>query len=391
MIILCLRRLTKVCLLFFILLIPLSVSSRDINLDEIYINNDSSSYKRLINLKLNAYKITKATTIDNRVMFAGWSSGKRLVYVKEYINSDVNYVYEYYPASRIRRRLHKINGAIIHAKLSQNGHFLFLKNLIINGRSIKNQLVIVNLRKNSYHTRRSNTVLTDFTVSFYGDTIFYETERGICQYFPDQRREKLIIPKRQYSHLFSSKNTTLIFPSPMDDKILFINGGGGSYKAYLYHKNNFTKVSGITSAREITWIDNNHFSYRGGYLGNYSVFVYNAITKSNFNLVKRSLNTNITHTPYDNYITFLQDGIISYYYKTNNMLRFMPMEGEDILFSPSGNYFLSLYNRNLFLTSLTSIKQHKRELNQNAREILNQYKIIQADYSVQENSYSRNY
>ena len=386
-----LRRLTKVCLLFFIFLETSYISARDINLDEIYINPDSVSYQKLINLKFNAYRIANATTIDKNIIFAGWSSGKRLVYVKEFKKSNINYIYEYYPASRIRRRLHRIRGAIVYYKLSQNGHFLFLKNLLINGDKIRNELLIVNLRKNTIHTRPSNTVLTDFTISHYGDSIYYETKRGICQYFPDERREKLLYPRDLYSHLFSSEYNTLVYISPMDDKVLFLNGGGSNYKAYLYHKNNFSRVKGITSAREIAWIDNNHFTYRSGYMGNYSVFVFNSITKNRFNLVKRSLNTNITQTPYDNYITFLQDGIISYYYKSNNMLRFIPVEGEDTLFSPAGNYFLTLYNNHLFLTNLSSISKNKRRLNENARDILNQYKIIQADHSVQQNSYSPNY
>lgn len=386
------RRNILIFLLFFIFNYNGNCFARDIDLDKIYIKSSSYQYSDLIDLKLKSYEISHASRVDNNVIFAGWTSGNRMIYIKELNQSKNNSVYEYYPASRIKRKLYTINGDIVFSKMSMNGHFLFMKTMSFRpDQTFDYQLVIINLRKNRIYYKQSDSLYKDFTISFYGDSIYYENDRGIVEYNPETGVETIKLYRSLYKHLFSSENKTLAYISPFKDKILLVNGGGGSYKSYLLFKGKFSQVKGITSTHEILWVDNTSFVYRYGYIGNYGVKMFNSITKKSHNLINRSLNTNITLSPYDNYITFLNDGFIHFYYKRNNYLKYFPVEGEDVVFSPAGNTFASLFNKQLFITNYSNVIRKNVELRRNAKDILFKYQEILKDKSILLNNYSDDY
>lgn len=388
------RRITYVILLFLsILVINNTVQARDINLDEIYINPESTLYTRLIQKKSEYYEILDSVEIDSNIIFSGWISPSSIVYVKEYKSSNRNIVYQINLNDSKKRKIIDINGALIYTKLSKNGKYLICKSLKYNGgKEFSHKILVVDLENGKLHTKNSQTVFTDFTVSYRGDTIYYETAEGIVAYNPRTDSESLYLPKIQYRNYVSSENVTLCYISPKEDKVLLLNGGGGSYDGILIIQGNFSgKVEGITSSREIFWIDNQSLAFRAGYIGNYSVKIYNSSTNKYKTLVKKSLNTNITDSTYSSHISFQEDGLLFFFDTETKSMKNMLLEGEDATLSPLGDYFTSLYNKTLYVSKLSSASKNKLKLRRNSRYILSLYESIRSNPVLQENEYSSEY
>ncbi|MFW5807589.1 MAG: hypothetical protein ACOCWH_00900 [Spirochaetota bacterium] len=388
------RRITRVILLFLLPLIAtVTVSARDINLDEIYINTSSTLYTRLINMKTSSYSILDSNRIDDGIIFSGWISPSSIVYVKEFKEINRNIVYQYNIMDPKKRKIVEISGALIYTKLSKNGKYLICKSLAYNGNmNFDNKIVIVDLHNNKIHTKRSNTVFTDFTVSYYGNIIYYETPAGIVAYDPASDTENIFLKRRHYRTYVSPKNTTLCYVSPQENRILLLNGGGGTYSGIMLSDGRFDgRVSGITSAREIFWLNNSSIAYRSGYIGNYSVRTFNAGNKTYSTLLSRSLNTNLTDSTHSHHITYVHDGIMHYYNLDTSSQHSFLIEGEDAVLSPLGDYFCSLYNKTLYMTPLSSIRQKKTELRRNLSSVLDLYQEIQVNRTIQENEYSSEY
>lgn len=383
----------KRCFLLFLLYLLFSpdVFGRDIDMDEIYISNAQGYLSKLSSLKHNAYQILKSTPVDSNVIFAGWVSGNRLVYVKEYINADINEIYEYYPSSRIKKRMATVKGAVIHSKISLNGHYLFLKVVYVSRNSVNNEIVILNLRDRFVRKKRSLTPLLDFTVSYHGDSLFYENGDGITEYFPDDGSERLILPKDRYSRMMSNSNCTLAYVSPMRNRILLVNGGGGLYDSVLLQGRGSRIIEGISSSSEIWWLDNSRIIYRSGSLARYHLVQYNAETGSSEIKSDMSLNTNISYSPFDRYVSYNLDGIISFYFSRYDDTRRFPVEGEDISFSPDGQVFLSLFQKRLYLSRYSALQESQLELRRNSAEILTIYRRLRNSGRNLLNEYSDEY
>ncbi len=387
------RRITNVILLFLSFFYYTSLVSRDINLDEIYINPKSTLYTRLIQKKTSNYDILQSYTIDKNIIFSGWISPSSIVFIKEYKSINRNIIYQYNLEDTEKRKIVEINGALIYTKLSKNGHFLMCKSLTYNGnQSFTNKIYIIDLHNTKVHTKLSKTVFTDFTVSYFGDTVYYENSSGIIAYNPKTDKESLFLPKNNYSHLVSSDNVTLCYVSPKNNKILLLNGGGGSYDGVLLHQGTLScKISGITSSREIFWINDTSLAFRSGYIGNYSVKIYNTSSRKYKTLINRSLNTNITDSSYSNFITFQQDGILHSYNIDTKLKKEFLIEGEDVMISPLGDYFTSLYNKTLYVTNLSEVRKKKLHLRRNSSNILSLYQSILNNVELQENEFSSEY
>jgi len=367
------------------------LSARDINLDAIYINNSQGLLSRLMSLKHNAYQILRSTPVDDNVIFSGWVSGNRLVYVKEYRASGNNEVFEYYPASRKRNKIASVKGAIIFAKSSLNGHYLYLKLIHENKSSLSGEIVIVNLRDIKIVRKTSNSALLDFTVAYYGDSIFYESSLGIMEFYPDDSSERLVVPLERYRQLMSRNNITLAYVSPLRNRILLVNGGGGSYTGLLLDGLSQKIVEGVSSASEISWLDNKRIVFRSGTLARYTVVEYDSDLQKPSQKSAPSLNTNIAFSPFDCYVAYNLDGIISFYFSRYDDTKSFSIEGEDVFFSPDGHQFLSLFQKRLYLSRYSALQESQIELKRNSAEILSLYRRIGNSEGNLLNDYSDEY
>jgi hypothetical protein len=389
----CLTKRRTIYVLLFSIFFYTSSFSRDINLDEIYINPSSTVYTRLIQKKSTNYKIINANLKDRNVIFSGWLSPSSLIYVKEFKSIDRNYVYITNLNDSNKRKIIELDGALIYVKLSKNGVFLICKSLKHKGNAVfENKIQILDLRNNTLHIRESNSVFTDFTTSYHGDSIYYEKSNGIISYDPKNKKETLFIPKIRYKSLIDSDHITLCYVSPKKNKIILLNGGGGSYKGFLYSNGNYShSISGITSSREIFWLDNTSIVFRSGYLGNYSVKLYNTGNKQYKTILDKSLNTNITDSTYSKHITYVKDGILYSYNVDNKSNSNMLIEGEDALYSPLGDFISILHDSNLYVFKISQYKSNKILIRRNIKNILDIYKTIVGNNSIQLNEYSAEY
>ncbi len=382
----------KLCFLLFLFLFQFSrVFARDINLDEIYINNKQGNLARLLSLKHKAYQILKSTPVDDNVIYSGWVSGNRLVYVKEYMNAGTNEIYEYYPASRIRKRIASIRGAIVHTKCALNGKCLYLKMIHLRGNSISGEIVAINLHNNAITRKRSTDPLLDFTISYHGDFLYYENAEGIIEFSPDDGYERLFLHEQKYRSGMSRNNATLALVSPLKNKVLLVNGSGGTYSAIVIDGNRERVLDGITSVSELWWLDNSRVVFRGGGLANYQMIVFDTDTGRQYIKSEKSLNTNISFSPFDRYLVYNLDGLISFYFHRFETTIVYPLEGEDVFFSPDGASFVSLYQKRLYLSRYSSLQDNQIELKRNAAEILSLYRRIQLSKENLLNDYSDDY
>ena len=80
-------------ILFFLFIILLKLSAKDIDLDKIYIKKNSRFYKRLFNKKIDIYRTINSDFVDSNIIFANWINGNKLIYVKEL--PAINIIYSY--------------------------------------------------------------------------------------------------------------------------------------------------------------------------------------------------------------------------------------------------------------------------------------------------------
>lgn len=385
----------KIKILIFVLMLFTvnAVKARDVNLDKIYIKKNSKYLYNLIDAKLELFNVIGASLVDKNIIFSGWTSGNRIIYVKEYLKQNKNIVYEYFPSSRIKKKLASIKGAIIFGRVSLNGHYLFLKRMIKKKNVIpENEIIIIDLIKKKRQILKSNFYFLDYTISFDGESIIYENTKGLVEYFPSQNKKRLLLKKSKYNNIRFQGNPVLAYQSPSKQNLLLISGGGGQYKAALYsNKRKVDNLSFITSATELFWLDNNRFVCRKGYTGYYQVAMYNINKKQIKNISKYSFNTNIVFSARNNIISFLQDGGLAFYQHKNNKNEKFPLEGEDIIFSPKGNSFCIIFNKTLFIAKQQSLYKKFIEMKRISKRILNNYKTLSKLSSNWDNRYSGEY
>jgi len=150
-------------------------------------------------------------------------------------------------------------------------------------------------------------------------------------------------------------------------------------------------MDGLSSSSEIYWIDNDRLIYRKGATGNFSVVIYNIKNQKEKVLLNNSFNTNITYSPHPMIAAFLRDQIINIYDFQKNKLINTGTEGEDILFSPNGNKFISLIYKKLFIIDIAALNKKTIELKRSWNEILSVYNELKNKNDEFTNEYSLDY
>ena len=374
----------------FISCILTGLYGRDINLDAIYINTDFRYYHNLLEKKIEAYQVAGSQFIDRDVSFACWGDGFTIVYVKEL--PELNIVYSFNRSSRLTQELFRITGTVTAARISSNGRYLFLKRLREVENSIpRGETLVLDLVSKSIRTLDTGFPFIDFSVAPGGNSLLFENRDGIAEYSPDTGSIRVRVKKSEYAGIVSPGAPSIAYLSPNGMKILIVNGSGGSYRSILIVSGKTLAVPGITSGTELFWLDNNLLIYRTGGTGNYSVSQYDTTTQKSTILMNNSLNTNIHLSIFPKIVSFLKDQVIHVYDVRNNEIINTGLEGEDVVFSPDGNRFISLYLKRLFCTGITMVNKKNIELAKNAKQIIGLYQNILDSRKDLANEYSSEY
>lgn len=383
----------KLCFLPFLYLLGMNpLFARDVDIDRIYISNGNSFLGKLSELKHKSYRIIDSVHVDSTVIYASWFPGNRIIYVKEYFRSGTNEIFEYSPVSGRRKKIAFVRGAVVGVKNSLNGRYLFLKLIHIQGFSIKCEIAMVSLGDGTIIRKQNMSALPDFTVSIHGDKLYYESQSGIMEYQPEDGSEKLCVPEHKYRNFLGRNNPTLAYFSSVANRVVLINGGGGQYRSLLIDSDGAQfPVQGTTSASELYWIDNHRFVSRHGGPSSYTVSEYDVESASYSTLAGPSLNTNISYSAISQRIAFNIDGIIAVYFIDSKLTKFLPLEGEDVFFSPDGQFFVSLLGKRLYLSRYDALGDEYIELKRNASEILELYRRIRLYKENLLNEYSDYY
>ncbi len=377
-----------VCLLA--LCLTPTLQARDINLDFVYINTESSFYSRLLEKKIEAYQAVGSQFIDRDVIFACWGDGNTIHYVKE--APRINVIYSFNRSTRRYRELYRITGTITAVKSSSNGRYLFIKRLIGGDRSMpRGETQVLDVYSKKTTILESSYPFLDFSVAPGGNSILMENREGIVEYFPDTGRKTRVMQRKEYADILQPGAPVIAYQSPNRKQIVVVSGSGGSYQGKIIASGKSWQLPGITSASEFFWIDNNLLVYRRGYAGNFSVHLYNTATRKTSELLNNSLNTNIQFSVFPKIISFLQDQVIHVYDVRRIEKITIGLEGEDVSFSPDGNRFISLYLKKLFLTSMATVKKKNIELAKTAKEITALYRNLLDTKKDLANEYSPEY
>ncbi len=382
-------------LLFFLICVmfnPRHSRGRDINLDEIYIKNTSASFTRLMQKKLDVYRSINAVFIDRDTIFAGWASGKEVVYLQEVPRLGTNILCRYRVSARKKHEICRIPGVITTARLSGRGNFITIKRFISRGGEIpRGDTVICRLEDGHMTNRESAGGFLDFSISPSGYSLILEEPPGIVEIFPASGIKRILLARSRYNGKTGAGSTTIGFLSADEKSLLLLNGGGGSYRAEIIGKKAGIPLRGITSSAEVFWLDGNALVYRGGFPGYFSVNLIDTARGTVKILLPRSYNTNINLSREAGIVTFLKDQILGIYYYRDDRLMWAGLEGEDAAFSPVGSSFTLLLYGRLFMVSMLGLQKNELELRKYWREMEKEYSVLLTRRAEWENEYSLDY
>jgi hypothetical protein len=347
--------------------------SRDINLDAIYLKETSPYYNRLLESKLTAYETVNSQFIARHVIFAMWQNGYNIIYIKEF--PDINILYSYNRITRAHTELCRMQGTIVAAASLVNGSYVYLKRLrVAEGQMVKGETIAVDLKTKRTRMLEPSYPFIDFSLSPDGRGILYETNSGIVEYCTETKVKSLIMRRSVYADIVKSGSPTIARLSPNRKKIVLVNGSGGTYRAKIFAYGRPLRLMGISSSSELYWINNNQLVYRKGFAGSYSVHVYDASAHGSRVLEADSLNTNIRFSNLAKMVSFLHDQLIRIYDIRHNQIIKTGLEGEDVLFSPDGSRFISLFLKRLFITNVYFVKRKYTEIADVSKQIISLYK-----------------
>ena len=370
------------------LIIPSTLFARDINLDNIYLKKSSVFLKKLAIEKLETYQTLGAVFVDRDVIFALWTSGGEIVYIKESDRLRTNYIFKYRLSDRKAVELCKIGGVITVAKVTQNGRYFILKRLTqTEGVIPKGDTSIVDLSSGQVSTISSNYGFLDFSVPAEGSSIIHENSKGIVESALDAKTERVLLTRKKYKDIVISSSPSVCYLSPDKLKMLVLNGSGGNYNAKLFYGNRSKIIKGISSVSEVFWLDNFTLIYRTGYAGSYSAVRLDIRYNKTTTILNNSYNTNINYSMHSGTVSFLKEQNILYYNKSENKIIDTGLEGEDISFAPNGR-FVSLMYKKLFIVNSDSLSKKRIELKRRWNSILQIYKSLRNNKEEFENEYS---
>lgn len=374
----------------FIIFLAIPVEAKDINLDEIYIRRSSPLLKKLIFQKLDTYEKLGANFVDRDVIFSGWRSGDQIVYIKE-VSENLNIAYRYWFRRNRGKEICRVSGIITYCRLTPNGRYLIIKRLIQREGIIpRGERVLIDIESNKRSVVKTRSPFADFSLSVNGALLLYESRRGIVVRKLNSGMEQLLLRRKRYADITTSKNPSIAYISPNQRKILVINGGGGIYRGKLINRGS-RRVYGISSATEIFWVNNRFIFFRRGSVGNYSAILYDTNRRRKKVLIRNSLNTNLFYSYHAKILSLLKDQIIILYFITQKRLVNTGVEGEDISFDPGGRFFTSLLCRKLFVLNLQNVIRRRIELRRTWSSLLHLYQQLRGRSEHFENEFSGYY
>lgn len=372
-----------------LLLIAVPLLSRDIDLDGIYINSESSLYRDITAAKERLYSSISSLYIDSNVIHAGWCGGDDVVYIREF--SGVNIVYRYRKSTREKSEVARFDGSVIYAYFSRNGDKLYAKTLYYNDEAeAESEIVTVNLSSSDVTRKRSGFIFLDFTVHPSGSGLLRESADGSITGGVNGS-ERVYFGRETAGKVKSNGEPVLAYVSPDEKKSVLISGSGGSYRVRVITTSSVKELNGVTSNSDIKWIDNSRFIYRSGGGGDYSVRVYDTVSGRSMELMSGTMNPDINFSETAGIITCLDNQTITVITRDLKKRIDTGIEGEESFFSPDGRRFTSIYLGKLYVNSLNMVEKYRIEIRRNAGELLSLYRKAQETKSVWENDFSGEY
>jgi len=375
-------------LLLFVVNVPLF--SRDIDLDAVYLEKNSSLYREITSVKEKLYSRISSLYIDSNVIFAQWYNGDEIVYIKEF--SQLNIVYKYSRKSRAKEEIIRFSGNVTYADLNRSGNFIYAKVLHLddNG-AARSESVVINIKSREITKKNSKFLFIDYTMHPSEDSVISESKDGIIKTSLRSFESKLIIPRNKYDDIATGNDPVLAYISHDEKKTAILTGSGGSYKTRIITDQGTQVLNGVSSGSDFRWIDNNRFVYMSGGGGNYSVKVYDVTAKKSKELISATLNPDINYSDKPGIITALENQIIIVIPRDLNSRVETGIEGEESYFSPDGRRFTSIYLGKLYASSLNMIEKYRLDIRRSAEELIRLYRKAAGMQSVWNSDYSREY
>jgi len=384
------KKISLTVLLFIILSINVPLQSRDIDLDGIYLEKDSTLYRQITAAKEKLYDNISSLFIDSNVIYAEWSNGDDIIYIKEF--AGINVVYRYTRSSRSRDEITRFGGSVTSAFLNRNGNFLYIKTLFYNDDAeARSELITLDLDLKKIQKKNSGYLFLDFTLHPSGNGIVQQTGQGIVKTDPVTGESSLLISRDMFGDLASGGDPVLAFISPDEKKSVLISGNGGSYKTKIVTSSGQSTLNGVSSNTDLQWLDNNRFIYRSGGGGDYSVRVYDLLTGKSKEILSGTMNPDINYSAIPGLVTCLDNQVIMIISRDLKNRIDTGIEGEESYFSPDGRKFTSIYLGKLYVSSLNMVEKYRIEIRRNAEGLIKLYRSAAEDKSVWQSDYTREY
>ncbi len=356
-----------------LLIINVPLQSRDIDLDAIYLKSGSRIYTDIVSEKEKLYSDISSLFIDSNVIYAVWSNGEEILYIKEF--SGINIVYIYTKGNLKRRELGRFPGTVTAAVHGARGNIVTFKTIYYNDNAeAESRIVHVDLISDKITEEPSKSLFLDFSPAPRRRGIIRQGRDGIFRKDPFTGVTTKILPSGEYSGMECSGEPVITYLSPDGRNSLLVCGSGGNYSARLLYDGKRKDLNRISSGSDIRWIGNDMFVYRAGGAGDYSVRVYDAAQGVSRVLLSGTMNPDIHFSEKAGLITCLDNQVINIF--TSDMRNRIEtgIEGEESTFSPDGRKFISLYRKKLYVTSLTMIQKYRIEIRRRGENILALYR-----------------
>ncbi|HOP62259.1 MAG TPA: hypothetical protein PK906_02730 [Spirochaetota bacterium] len=373
-----------------LLIINVPLQSRDIDLDAIYLKSGSRIYADIVSEKERLYSDISSLFIDSNVIYAVWSGGEEILYIKEF--RGINIVYIYTKGNLKRRELGRFPGTVTAAVHGARGNLVTFKTIYYNDNAeAESRVVHVDLITDRISAEESKSLFLDFSPAPRRRGVIRQNRDGIFRKDPFTGARTKIHSAGDYSGMQCNGEPVITYLSHDGRNSLLVCGSGGNYSARLFYGGRKRDLSGISSAGDIRWISNDRFVYRSGGAGDYSVRVYDAGKGRSFAILSGTMNPDIHFSEKAGLITCLDNQVINIFTADLRKKIITGVEGEESTFSPDGRKFISLYRKKLYVTSLTMLQKYQIEIRRRAENILSLYKKANSLKNDWENGYTSEY
>jgi hypothetical protein len=377
-------------LIIILLTVNVPLSARDIDLDGIYLEKGTPIYSQIVTAKEKLFSDISSLYIDSNVIFAEWSGGNDIIYIREF--RGVNIVYRYTRNSRKKQEVVRFAGTVTSAFLSRYGDTLYAKTLFYNDDAeAESETIVIDVKTGSISIKKSGRLFLDFTLHPSGYGIVCQTGDGIVKSFSFDGESKLLVKRDDVKSFMTGSDPVLAFVSPDEKKTVLVSGSGGVYSARLLTPSGQVDINGISSGSDLKWIDSSRFIYRSGGGGDYSVNVYDVKSGKSKMLISGTMNPDINYSEIPGLITCLDNQMITVFSRDLKKRIDTGIEGEESFFSPDGVKFTSIYLGRLYINSLSMVQKYRIEIRRNAETLLSLYRHAAKDKSSWQNDYTSQY